>query len=220
MHIIIAGEGRLPYFLTKSFLGKGYNVTVITNNTHEAEDMSRSFKATIIIGDASDPAVLREADAYYCDLIIAVTTRDEDNLVISQLAKMEFGVSKTFALVNDPDNAEIFHKLGYKAFSTTEMISQLIEQSAQMDDIMQFHPINEGKILFTEFKLNSQSPILHIPLRELPRPEHTLIVSVNRKEQIFIPDGDTILEAGDVIMVLSTPLNHSSVLRMITGKTE
>ncbi len=219
MHIIITGEGRLPYFLTKSFVSKGYRVTVIATKTDEAEDLARRTKATIIIGDASEPDVLRNADAYYCDLLVAVTPRDEDNLAISQLAKMEFGISKTLALVNDPENAVIFNQLGCKAFSTTEIISQMIEQSVQMDDIISVFPTEEGKILLTEFKLSSSSPILNTPIKEIKRPEQSLLVSVFRNEQVIIPNGETILLDGDKIMVLSTPDNHSKVIRMITGSS-
>jgi trk system potassium uptake protein TrkA len=194
-------------------------VTVITNKSDEAEDMARRTKATIIIGDASEPDVLRDADAYYCDLLVAVTPRDEENLVISQLAKLEFGISKTIALVNDPENAPIFNQLGCKAFSTTEIISQMIEQSVQMDDIISVFPTEEGKILLTEFKLSHSSPILNIPLKQVVRPDQSLLVSVIRDDKVIIPHGDTVLLDGDKIMVLSTPENHSKVIRMITGSS-
>jgi trk system potassium uptake protein TrkA len=217
MHIIIAGEGRLPYFLVKSFIAKGYRVTAIISNLSEAEDLARRTKATIIIGNASDPEVLRKGDAYYCDLLVAVTPLDEDNLIISQLAKMEFGISKTLALVNDPDNTEIFQKLGCKAFSTTELISGMIEQSVQTDDIISMIPTEEGKILLTEFKLSPACPILNTPLRDVDRPKNSLLVSIVRKDDVIVPNGDTVLQAGDKILVLSTPDNHSKVIRMITG---
>jgi len=219
MHIIIAGEGRLPYFLSKSFISKGYRVTVITTKSDEAEDLARRTKATIIVGDASEPDILRDADAYYCDLLVAVTPRDEENLVISQLAQMEFGISKTLALVNDPENAPIFNQLGCKAFSTTEIISQMIEQSVQMDEIISVFPTEEGKILLTEFKLNSTSPILNTKLKQLDRPDQSLLVSIIRDDKVIVPNGETILLDGDKIMVLSTPENHSKVIRMITGSS-
>jgi trk system potassium uptake protein TrkA len=217
MHIIIAGEGRLPYFLAKSFISKGYRVTVITNNHLEAEDLARHTNATILTGNASEPEILRRADAYYCDLLVAVTPLDEDNLIISQLAKLEFGIPKTLALVNDPDNAEVFQKLGCKAFSTTELISGMIEQSVQTDDIISMIPTEEGKILLTEFRLSATCPILNIPLRKIDRPENSLLVSIVRDDKVIVPNGDTVLLDGDKILVLSTPDNHSIVIRMITG---
>jgi trk system potassium uptake protein len=217
MHIIIAGEGKLPYFLAKSFLSKGYRTTVITKDAGTAEDLARRSKATIIVGDASEPEVLRSADAYYCDLLVTVKPCDEDNLIISQLAKLEFGISKTLALVNDPENAVVFQKLGCKAFSTTELLSNLIEQSVQMDDIISLIPTEEGRILLTEFRLNSTSPILNIPLKNLQRPDKSLLVSVLRDNEVIVPNGETVLLEGDKILVLSTPDNHSRVVRMITG---
>jgi trk system potassium uptake protein len=216
MHIIIAGSGKLPYFLAKRFLVKSYRVTVITNLEQEAEELARKSKATIIVGDASEPATLRNADAYYCDLLVAVTPRDEDNLAISQIAKMEFGISKTLALVNDPDNTEVFQQLGCKAFSTTEMISLLIEQSVQIDEIISFIPTEEGKILLTEFHLNSSCPILHIPLKEISRPDQSLLVSIIRDGKVIVPNGESRLQDEDRVLVLSTPENHSTVVHMLT----
>jgi len=216
MHIIIAGSGRLPYFLAKRFLAKSYRVTVITNLEQEAEELARKTKATIIVGDASEPAVLRSADAYYCDLLVAVTPRDEDNLVISQLAKLEFGISKTLALVNDPDNTEIFQQLGCKAFSTTEMVALLIEQSVQIDEIISFIPTEEGKILLTEFHLTSTCPILNTPLKEISRPDQSLLVSIVREDKVIVPNGDSILLDGDRVLVLSTPENHSTIVHLLT----
>lgn len=217
MHIIIAGEDRLSYFLSKSFLSKGYRVTHIVADAMEAEDLARRTKAMIIVGNATNPEILRNADAYYCDLLVAVTPRDEDNLVISQLAKLEFGISKTLALANDPDNVPVFQQLGVKAFSPTRLISQIIEQSVQMDDIIAMYPTDEGKIMLTEFKLSSACPILGIPLRDVNRPEHSLLVSITRNEEVIIPNGDSVLQDGDKIMVLSIPDSHSTVVRMITG---
>ncbi len=217
MHIIIAGEGRLPYFLSRSFLSKGYRVTVVMRDREEAEKLARRTRADIIVGNASEPEVLRSADAYYCDLLVAVTPQDEDNLIISQLARLEFGISKTLALVNDPDNAKVFQKLGCKAISTTEMLSGLIEQSVQMDDIISVLPTEEGSILLTEFRLNSSCPILDMPLKKVDRPANSLLVSILRGNEVIVPDGDSVLQQNDKILVLSTPENHSRVVRMITG---
>jgi len=218
MHIIIAGEGRLLYFLSKSFCAKGYRVTVITDCHKDAEHISRLTKSAVLTGNASDPGVLREADAYYCDLLISVANRDEDNLIISQLAKQEFGISKTIALVNDPDNLTVFQQLGCKAFSPTEMISKLLEQSVQTDEILQVLPTEEGKILITEFRLNADCPILNKPLRDIDRPDQSLLVCIMRQEQVIVPNGDSILQADDKIIVMSIPENHSQVIRMITGE--
>lgn len=217
MHIIIVGEDKLSYFLTKSFISKGYRVTQIVYDEAKADKLARNTKADIINGNATNPEILRSADAYYCDLLIAVTPRDEDNLVIAQLAEMEFGISKTIALANDPDNVTIFKSIGIKAFSPTRLISQMIEQSVQLDDILTLFQTDEGKVIITEFKLNEFSPILGIPLKEINKPQNTLLISITRKDQVIIPNGDSVLEEEDKILVLSTPENHSELVRMITG---
>lgn len=216
MHIIIAGEGRTPAFLANSFLSKGYRVTIVLADPAEAEMLAGTTKAIVICGDATDPEILRKADAYYCDLLVAVTDRDENNLIISQLAKLEFGITQTLALANDPDNVAVFAKIGCKSFSPTRLISQLIEQSVQIDDIVSLVASEEGKILLTEFKLNPSTPILGIPLKDLPKPRNFLLVSIVRDNEVIVPNGESVLEKDDKILVLSMPDSHSQVVRMIT----
>lgn len=217
MHIIIAGESKLSYFLTKNFSSKGYRVSIIMPDAKEAEYLARNTKAEVIIGDATDPENLRNADAYYCDLLVAVTPRDEDNLIISLLASHEFGISKTLALANDPDNVSIFEKIGCKAFSPTHLVTQIIEQSVQIADIMSMSPAEKGKILFTEFKINASCPIINIPLKDIARPEQTLLVSITREDKVIIPNGDSTIQVGDSVIVLSVPQSHAAVVRMISG---
>lgn len=62
------------------------------------------------------------------DVVLAITPNDQDNLVICQLAAIQFGVPRVLALANDPDNAAVFEKLGVSAFSTTQIVGSLIEQ--------------------------------------------------------------------------------------------
>lgn len=217
MHIIIAGESKLTYFLTKNFISKGYRVSIVMPNAQEAEYLARYTKADVILGDATEPENLRSADAYFCDLLVAVTPRDEDNLIISLLASHEFGISKTLALANDPDNVAIFEKIGCRAFSPTYLITHVIEQSVQVSDIMTMAPTQEGKILFTEFKINASCPIINTPLKEIARPEQTLLVSITREDKVIIPNGDSTIQAGDSIIVLSVPQSHAAVVRMISG---
>jgi trk system potassium uptake protein TrkA len=94
MHIIIAGESKLTYFLAKNFISKGYRVSIVMPDAKEAEYLARYTKAEVFVGDATEPEILRFADAYFCDLLVALTPSDEDNLVISLLASHELEFQK------------------------------------------------------------------------------------------------------------------------------
>lgn len=218
MNILIVGGGKIVYFLAKAFLSKGYNVTIVNRRKEECGQLARQLKAIVIFGNATDPQVLQEAQTASMDTVLAITPNDEDNLVICQLSKLNFGIQKTLALVNDPNNEEIFNKLGVTtAFSTTRMISSLIEQRTGLDDIVSLFPAAEGKVNITEVALPKESPVIGKSLMEIRLPEHSLIGCILRDNEVIIPRGETILYADDRLVVITMPENHGPVLKLLMG---
>ena len=112
MKVLIVGGGKTLYFLCRNFTAKGYEVVIINRNRGECVQLARQLSAMVVCGDGSDARILKEAGAMGADVVLAITPNDEDNLVICQLASIQFGVPRAIALANDPDNAEIFEKLG------------------------------------------------------------------------------------------------------------
>ena len=133
MKVLIVGGGKTLYFLCRNFTAKGYEVVIINRNQEECVQLARQLSATVVCGDGSDPGILKEAGAMGADALLAITPNDQDNLVICQLASLQFGVPRAVALANDPENAEVFQKLGVSAFSTTHIIGSLIEQRASLE---------------------------------------------------------------------------------------
>ncbi|MFO7929087.1 MAG: TrkA family potassium uptake protein, partial [Candidatus Humimicrobiaceae bacterium] len=124
MNIIIVGGGKKIHFLTKSFISKGHNVTVINDDREFCRKLAKRYSAKIVNGNGTKPYILEDAEVTAADLVITLTPKDQDNLVICQLASKLFGVEKTLALVNDPENIEVFDKLGVDTtISTPGIIS-------------------------------------------------------------------------------------------------
>lgn len=206
------------YFLAKAFLSKGYNITVINRKKEECSWLARQLKATVVLGNATDPEVLRESGISGMDAVLAVTPNDEDNLVICQLSKLSFGVLRTLALVNDPDNEDVFRELGVTtAFSTTRMISALIEQRAGFEDIIGVFSVAEGKVNVTEVMLTETAPVVGKSLMEINLPSDSLIGCILRAGEPVIPRGGTTLYAGDRVVAITLPENHGAVLKLLTG---
>jgi len=214
--ILIVGGGKLVYFLTRIFLAKGSRVTIINKNKAECTHLARALKATVVYGNGSDPSILEEAGAGMVDAIIAVTPNDQDNLVISQVATLRFGVKRTLALVNDPDNEEVFRELGISAFSTTRIISNLIEQKAGFEEISNLIPVGEGKVTLAEIIIEDDSPVVSKRLRDIPMPPQSLIGYIVREGNPIVPRGDTFLNAGDRIIVIAMPDQYGQVLSLLT----
>jgi trk system potassium uptake protein len=214
--ILIVGGGKLIYFLTRVLIAKGIKVTIINDDKDECVHLARALKATVVYGNGSDPSVLEEAGAGIVDSLIAVTPNDQDNLVICQIANMRFSVKQTLALVNDPDNEEVFKSLGVSAFSTTRIISNLIEQKSGFEEISNLIPVGEGKVTIAEIIIDDTSPVIGKSLREIQMPSQSLIGYVVREGQPIVPRGDTTLFAGDRIIIIALPEQYGQVLTILT----
>ncbi|MFO8184678.1 MAG: NAD-binding protein [Candidatus Aegiribacteria sp.] len=219
LEMIIAGGGRIAYYLARSFISKGYSVTIIDRDRDECRRLSKVLKAVVVHGDASDPQVLGDSRADYADIIISVTPNDHDNLIISQLAERKFDVPRTLALVNDPDNVDVFHKLGIGAYSTTDLVSAVLEQRTDMEEITNLIPLSEGRINITEVVVPKASPIAGKLLTEISLPENALVAAITREDEQIIPRGLTRIEPGDRMILITFPENHGSVIKTITGET-
>ncbi len=216
MKVIIVGGGEVVYFLSRSFISKGYLVTVINRHPEQCTQLARKLKATIVYGDGSDPTILEEAGAYSVDAILAVTSQDQKNLVICQIAQMKFKIPQTIALVNDPDNEKIFLKLGIQAASTTRILSNIFEQKTSFDEIINLIPIEEGKVLVTEVIVKENSSVIGKAIIGLSLPENSLIACIVRDSNAIVPRGNTTLEKDDKLILLTTPENHGQVIRLLT----
>ncbi|WP_129595895.1 potassium channel family protein [Anaerophilus nitritogenes] len=221
MNIIIVGGGKQVHFLTKSFVSKGYNVTIINNNEEYCKKLARMHRANIVLGDATTPYILEDAGAAYSEMVIALTTDDPDNLVICQIAEKIFKVRKTFAMVNDPKNIEIFRKLGVQnVISTADIISSFIEQKISVDDITNLFPIEEGKVAAMEIEINEQFPVVGQSLSQINLPKDTIIGCMIRKNEPIIPRGDTVIKEQDKLIILCLPMIQSEVLKVIRGRID
>ncbi|MDJ0621172.1 MAG: NAD-binding protein [Calothrix sp. MO_192.B10] len=220
MKVILIGGGKLVYFLAKHFASQGYHLTIINQDAREATNLSRKLKkATVILGDGTDPQKLREAQAYQADILLSLTYHDQDNLVACQIAQKSFGVARTIALVNDPEYQEIFQKLGVTvAFSATQILATLIEQQANFDHIKTLLPIADGKLNITELILSKNSPAIGKTLADLALPEGSLIAGIIRQGQAIVPRGSSCLQAKDRLIIISHPQDEEQVLRMLIGK--
>lgn len=218
MKIILVGGGKVIYFLTKTFLSKGYEVVIVNKDKEDSEQISRKLEVMVICGDGADPIYLDEAGASEADVVVALTPHDPENLMICSLAKKRFHVTRTFALVNDPAHEQIFLRLGVtSAFSTATLLSSLVEQQVSFDNITHLIPIEAGKITITEVTLDESCPSTGARISELQLPRDSILASIIRKEEILIPKGSTYLEAGDKIVIIALPKSQSRVLKTLCG---
>ncbi|MDD3312875.1 TrkA family potassium uptake protein [Pseudodesulfovibrio sp.] len=218
MRVIIVGGGKALYFLGRNFASKGYEVAIVNKDPEECRRLSRELTVEVICGDGGDEHILAQAGARRADAVLAIAPRDQDNLVICQLASLQFGVPRTVALANDPDNVEVFEQLGVSAFSTTNIVGSLIEQRAALEEITNLLPVGEGRVNVTEILLPEDAPVAGKQLKDIVLPENTLVAVVIRDGDPIVPRGDNDLRTGDTVVLITLPENHGAALKIITGE--
>ena len=213
MKIIVVGGGKLTYFLAKHFVAVGHQLAIINRDPEEARLLARSVDAAVFLGDGSDPIILSEAEAAQADVVLALTTHDPDNLVACQISQHYFGVSRTIALVNDPNYQRVFEQLGISvAFSATQLLASVIEQQTDFFNIQSLFPVAEGQVTVTEIVLDETSPALDQPIQSLALPAGGLIGCIIRQGKLIVPKGAYRLRQKDRLVLIVQPEQADKML--------
>ncbi len=219
MYIVIVGGGKVGYYLCKTLLPNKHRVAVVERNKEMCERIANELNIPVINGDGTNIDDLTDIHVEKADVFIAVTGRDEDNLIACQLAKRNFGVKRTIARVNNPKNITAFERLGVDIpVSSTSIIADLIEQEVDFAGIKTLTMLQNGKIVFIEIFLNEASPVCGKSLREINLPRKCILVSVVRNEEVIIPNGFTVLQPGDLILAVSSAQDRQELKGFFLGE--
>jgi trk system potassium uptake protein TrkA len=214
MFIIITGAGRVGYNLAKGLITEGHEVAIIEKDKTRYQILADEFGESVIYGDASDAFTLRQAGANRSDLLVAVAGHDEDNLVICQMAKIVYMVPRTIARVNDPKNEVLFTKLGIdQIVNTTNMISTLIGHKLGTSFLSELLLFQNAEII--QIEVPEGSPIIGKPVKEMALPKDTLLIASIRNEQVVVLKGDSTIQVGDSLIVLTNKPGEQTLRKLI-----
>src|SRR3989454_11365205 len=203
MYIIIAGAGKVGWNLARELLGEGHEVTVIESDRERYLTVEEELEHAIQYGDATELWVLERAGIVRADMMIAVTGDDEDNMLISQVAKEKYLVEHTIARVNNPRNFEHFELLGIRpVVSATDLILRLIEHEVPHHGLVHLLDLKQEQLEIIELEVSPDAPAAGRPISELELPEGCLVVSVLRDGTGFVPKADTVIESGDEVLAV------------------
>ena len=215
MYAIVAGGGKVGANITRSLVQMGHEVTVIESNRERYLTVEEELEHAIQHGDASELWVLERAGIVRADMVIAVTGDDEDNMLISQVAKEKYLVEHTIARVNNPRNLEHFELLGIRpVVSATDLILRLIEHEVPHHGLVHLLDLRQEQLEIIELEVAEDAPAAGKPIGELVLPEGCLVVSVLRNGTGFVPKADTIIEAGDEVLAVLNPGDEPEVCRL------
>lgn len=205
MFIVIVGGGKVGYYLIKSLLPQDHQIVVIEPITEICHKIANELNIPVINGDGTDIAKLTQINLSKADIFIAVTGKDEDNLIACQLAKKNFGVRRTIARVNNPKNITVFERLGVDiAVSSTSIITDLIEQEVDTSGIKTILKLKKGKIVLLEIDVSIGHGVCGKSLKDIVLPKDCVFISIIREDEIIIPNGFTIIKSGDCIIAATS----------------
>lgn len=219
MYIIIIGAGKVGYFLAKRLCQSKHTISIIDRDKPTCEQIAKELEALVINGDGCEPRILEEAGIGRADVVAAVTGDDEDNLIICQLAKERFSVSRTVGRVNNPDNEHTFSELGIDVpVDSTKIIAKVIEEEVSFSDFVNLMSFKRGKLAIVRVDLPQDSPAIDKEIKDIELPADSVLVSIVRGEEVIVPKGNTVLKPGDDVIALTLIGNEPQLLNLLAGK--
>jgi trk system potassium uptake protein len=208
MYAIIVGAGKVGRNLARELIAKEHEVTLIESSRSCYLASEEEFEHAIQYGDATELWVLERAGIQRADLVIAVTGDDEDNILVCQVAKEKYLCERVIARVNNPRNHDHFRLLGIQpAVSATDLILRLIEHEVPRYGLVHLLALEEERLEIIELEVQEAAPAADKRVADVALPQGSLIISVLREGRGFVPTPDTVVEAGDqVLLVLDSGL--------------
>jgi trk system potassium uptake protein TrkA len=195
-YVIIVGGGKVGFHLAKHLIERDYEVTLVEKDAARAEWIEHQLgTVSIMVGDGDEMAFLATTGIERASVVIGTTGDDEDNLIVCQLAKIKFNVPRTIARVSNPHNVAVFKALGVDApVSATELLMGLIEAEL-------------GSELVRGVAVKASGTCLV----DLTIPKGGIIVCIVRAGKPVVPAPETVVEAGDELVVFSQLLDIAAV---------
>jgi trk system potassium uptake protein TrkA len=223
MRVVIAGGGKVGKFIAEQLVSGDHQVLIVDNDpavVKRAQDEGDLAGVPWLWGDACEVGTLAGAGCEKADVVAAVTGDDEDNLVVALLAKQEFGVPRVVARVNNPKNEWMFNDAwGVDvAVSTPHLLTALVQEAVSVGSFVRLLSFEGGKARLAEVTLAAGSPACDQELGELGFPRDSSVVAVLRKDHLVMPRPDTVVRAGDEVVVLVTDESEAEVRQILTAE--
>lgn len=216
MRVAIAGAGSVGTAIARELSGNGHDVLVFDRDPELVERLRPHLAVRWVAADACEVTALDQAGLAEVDVVVAATGDDEDNLVISLLAKQEFAVPRVVARVNHPSNQWMFtESWGVDvSVSTPQLMTALVEEAVSVGSLVRLLQFQGGNAHLVEVTLAEGSPAAGRAIVDLGVPRDATVVAVVRDDRLVVPRGDTVLGAGDEVLLLATGESEPDIQRL------
>ncbi|MEY2634230.1 MAG: hypothetical protein RIS75_170 [Actinomycetota bacterium] len=218
MRVAIAGAGKVGRSIARELTANGHDVLLIDRDA--AKVRPDAFEGTrILVADACEATALEAADLPSCQVMVAATGDDKVNLVVSLLAKTEYGVPRVVARVNHPKNEWMFDESwGVDvAVSTPRMLSALVEEAVTVGDLVRLLTFRTGQAELVEMTLSPDSHLVGKRVDEVQLPMDTSLVAILRGPRVIAPSPDDLLEPADELLFVAAPDQVAALETMLSS---
>jgi trk system potassium uptake protein TrkA len=221
MFVLIVGGGKIGSHLSSLLMEGGHTIRIIESRQDVLTKLHRELPADVIHpGDGTDPVRLEQSGIRHANVLAVVTGSDETNLVVTTLARFEFGVPRIIARVNNPRNAWLFTPdMGVDvALNQADLMAKMIAEEMSLGDMMTLLKLRKGEVELVEEKIAETAIANGKTIREVAWPPDCTLAAVIRKGEVIMPRGDTVLRALDeVLAVIRT--SQREALAALLGRT-
>lgn len=205
MKVVIAGAGSVGSSIARELLAHGHEVLLIDPQP-EVIGRSGLHGARWLVGDACEISTLREAQLEDAEVVVSASGDDKVNLVVSLLAKTEFGVGRTVGRVNNPKNGWMFDdSWGVDvAVNTPRLMTALVEEAVEIGDLVRLLTLQTGVSSLVEFTVPRDSELVGATIGSIPWPADATLVAILRDEAPITPSTDDVIDSGDELFFVTT----------------
>jgi trk system potassium uptake protein TrkA len=214
MKVIIVGGGQVGSYLASLLLASGHDIRIIEHRNKTYHKLEKEFPSELLIhGYGSDPAILEKAGIDTADVLAAVTAEDETNLVVTTLAKMEFGVPRVIGRVNNPKNAWLYNSsMGVDVgVNQADFIAHLVVEEMDLNSMFTMMKLSNSEYSIVQTRVSMPAKAVNKTLKDLPIPKGVVLIAVVRDGIVLIPKGDTEIRAEDEIIMMTDESSRSEI---------
>lgn len=221
-NIMIVGGGRIGFYLADSLANKKYNVKLIENDPDHAEELAEAMpRVTVICGNGTQHDLLIEEGIQAMDAFVALTDIDEENMIVSMFANKK-NVRKTITQIKSDDLYGMLDELGINNnVSPTQVVASMIISYIRAlantvgSNVLTLYRLVNNQVEALEFSAKKKERFYNKPLKELRLKKNCLIGCIIRKNEVIIPNGDSEIQLGDNVVVVTTHKNFGDLTDVI-----
>ena len=218
MRVAIAGAGSVGRSIAIELLGNGHEVLLIDKDPKKIK-VYNVPRAEWLLADACEISSLEDAALERCNVVIAATGDDKVNLVVSLLAKTEYGVPRVVARINHPNNEWLFNESwGVDvAVSTPRLLSALVEEAVSVGDLVRLMTFRQSEASLVELTMPADAPLAGQRIGGIDWPADTALVAILRDGRVIVPNSDDPLEAGDELLFVTSEDVEDELGALLSG---